>query len=68
MGGWEPVGALCGYLPWLLSLSRLTLQAPSLRNQHPFLSAHSNPTTLTQQAREAPRNLWGKSKAQTFLF
>lgn len=68
MGGrQQPVGTLGGYLPWLWSLSWLSPHAPALKNQQPSLRAHPIPTTLTQQAREAPRNPLGEIRSPYLL-
>lgn len=41
--------------------------APSLRNQQPSLKTHPSPTTLTQQAREAPRNPLGEIQSPDLI-
>lgn len=68
MGGrQQPVGALDGHLLSLLSLTWLSPHTPCLKNQQPSFEAHPIPTTLTQQAREAPRNPLGEIQSPYLL-
>lgn len=66
-GQQQPVGALGGYLPWLLSLSCLSPHAPSLKAQQPSLKAHPIPSTLSQQGWEAPRNPLGEIQSPDLI-